>query len=237
LIAAWATYAGPADIIAANRLCRATSIAQAYADGNWASNVAGEACGYFSEVFAGGVGVFVAGATAETGPGAAMIGVTTSKALATGLKIACGGLFDGGASDLGVQIESKHESAVALDVLRMDRCLQLTKNLRGLSWSAVKCAHHSPHNPAWCLDGQTALLAYNLSCPAARAVRNHLLASWTGANSDWTNGPGQPAGQAMLFHKADFQRVIASRDSRGRPVLSKLRGVPVVWWIEPYGGE
>jgi len=139
LVAAAATFGGPPLGVNASRACDALAYADAFRTGNWLGAVAGQACGYFSDVFAGGVGTVAAGATAETGPGAVAIGLFTYRALAAGLKIACGGLLDGGAKALGVKLEADHETHIALDVTRKGRCIQLREVVHQLQWSAVAC--------------------------------------------------------------------------------------------------
>jgi len=145
LIAAAAVWGGPGVNAGASELCDTTAIVQGYSSKGWvgvASAAAEEkACGYFSEVFAGGAGVVAAGAASETGPGAAAVGLGTYKALASFLHVACGGLLDGGASALGTRLEANHETHVALDVTRHGKCLLLSQKtgLSGTSWHAVGC--------------------------------------------------------------------------------------------------
>jgi von Willebrand factor type A domain len=139
LIAAGATFGDPATGTEADLACNAVSIADAFSSGDWLGVAAGQACGYFSEIFAQRVGVIAAGATAETGPGAVAIGLFTYRSLAAGLKLACGGLLDGGASALGVKLEADHETHIALDVIREGRCIKRREFLRALHWSATDC--------------------------------------------------------------------------------------------------
>jgi hypothetical protein len=139
LIAAGATFAGPPINVQADAACNVVAIADAYRSGDWLGLAAGQACGYFSDVFASAVGVFAAGASAETGPGAVSIGLFTYRSLAAGLKVACGGLLDGGAKALGVKLEADHETHIALDVLRKGRCIKLREFAGALHWSAVDC--------------------------------------------------------------------------------------------------
>ena len=139
VIAAGATFGDPATGTVADFACNTVSIADAFRSGDWLGVTAGQACGYFSEIFAQRVGVIAAGATAETGPGAVAIGLFTYRSLAAGLKLACGGLLDGGAAALGVKLEADHETHIALDVLREGRCIKRREFLRALKWSAVDC--------------------------------------------------------------------------------------------------
>jgi von Willebrand factor type A domain len=139
LIAAGATFGDPATGTTADLACNAVSIADAFRSGDWSGVAAGQACGYFSEIFAQRVGIVAAGATAETGPGAVAIGLFTYRSLAAGLKLACGGLLDGGARALGVKLEADHETHIALDVIRDGRCIKRREFLRALHWSAVDC--------------------------------------------------------------------------------------------------
>ncbi|HEX6689016.1 MAG TPA: vWA domain-containing protein [Solirubrobacterales bacterium] len=139
LIAAGATFGGPALAVRADAACNVVAFADAYRSGDWLGLTAGQACGYFSDVFAGAVGVVAAGAAAETGPGAVSVGLFTYRALAAGLKVACGGLLDGGASALGIKLEADHETHIALDVLRKGRCIKLREFAGALQWSAIEC--------------------------------------------------------------------------------------------------
>jgi len=139
LIAAAATYGGPIVNVGVSRGCDLVSIASALGSGNWLGAVSGKACGYFSDVFAGGVGLVAAGATSETGPGAVAVGVTTYKALAAGLKIVCGGVIGGVGTALGRKLEANHETHVALDVTRHGKCIGLKHIFGHWSWSAASC--------------------------------------------------------------------------------------------------
>jgi hypothetical protein len=145
LIAAAATYGGPAVQAGTNNLCDASTVVEAYNSGGWvgagAAVASDKGCAYFSDVFAGGVGLVAAGATSETGPGAVAVGVATYKALSAGLKIACGGLFAGGARSLGTKLEADNETHVALDIIRRGKCRLLSQlsGLSGTSWHATTC--------------------------------------------------------------------------------------------------
>jgi hypothetical protein len=143
IIAAAATYAGAVVNAGVSKGCAAADIAAAFRSGRWLNAVRqglkGTACGYFSDIFAGSVGVFVAGAASESGPGAVAVGVATYKALAAGLKLVCGGVFTGGPTEIGVRLEAKHETAVAVDVVRHGKCLKESYGHFGIKWSAVAC--------------------------------------------------------------------------------------------------
>lgn len=138
VIAAIATYGGPVVNKAAEVACTGGDIITALQTGSWTGAAKSKACGYFSDIFATGVGVLVAGAAAPTGPGAVAVGVGTYKAFAAGLKLACGGLLDGGALALGVKLEADHERNIAKDVVRYGRCIKVTHRL-GTYWSATAC--------------------------------------------------------------------------------------------------
>jgi hypothetical protein len=139
LIAAAATFGPPGQDLAANRLCDAASIVDALETGDWVQAAASQACGFLGEVFAGGVGALAAGATSVSGPGAVAVGVGTYKALSAGLKIACGGLIDGGAKALGVKLEADHDYHIAIDILRKGECLRMAERFGLIGWSAVDC--------------------------------------------------------------------------------------------------
>lgn len=138
LIAAGATFV-PSLPVDASDACDVVAYADAFRTGDWLGLASGQACGYFSEMFAQRVGVLAAGAAVETGPGAVAIGLFTYRSLSAGLKVACGGLLDGGAQALGVKLEADHETHIALDVLREGRCIQLREVIGALHWSAVRC--------------------------------------------------------------------------------------------------
>ena len=150
LIAAAATYGGPAVDAGSDKLCDTTAIVSGYRSGGWegaSSSVAEEkACGYFSDVFAGGAGLVAAGATSESGPGAAAVGIGTYHALAAFLKVACGGILGGGATSLGKKFEADNETHVALDVIRNGKCILLSQKtgISGTSWHATDCPASAP---------------------------------------------------------------------------------------------
>jgi hypothetical protein len=139
LIAAAATYAGPPVNIAASNVCEYGSAAIDFAQKDWLGAAGDVACGFFSDVFATGVGILAAGGSSESGPGAVAVGVTAYRAMDAFLKVACGGLLDGGASALGQELEAHHETHVALDVLRSGKCLRYREVFGYSSWSAVDC--------------------------------------------------------------------------------------------------
>ena len=139
LVAAAATFGGPPLSFSAEKACNVLSYAEAFRTGNWLGAAAGEACGYFGDTFAGAAGIVAAGATSESGPGAAAVGLYTYRALAAGMKVACGGLFAGGASALGNKLEADHETHLALDVTRKGRCIAYRERFSLVSWRAVDC--------------------------------------------------------------------------------------------------
>ena len=144
LIGAAATFAPPAVSSGADLACETTAVVNAYRSGDWAGYAAGQACGYFSKVFAGAAGVVAAGASSPTGPGAAAIGYLTYRSLSAFLKVACGGLLDGGAAALGAKLEADHQTNIALDVTREGKCIAygkrgFGKKLSSVHWSAVDC--------------------------------------------------------------------------------------------------
>ncbi len=135
LIAAGATF-GPAPVgEPIERLCDAENVTSAFRDGSWLAHGDDLACGYFSEIFAGGAGIVAAGAS---GPGGVAIGVGTYKALSATLKVACGGVFDGGAAAAGSYLEARHETNVSVDIVRRGKCLRLDTR-HGSRFDAVAC--------------------------------------------------------------------------------------------------
>lgn len=140
LIAAGATFAGGPVAGQVNTACNTLEIANALQTGDWLGPVASQACGYFSDVFAGGAAVVAAGATSPTGPGAAAVGLWTYRSLSAGLKLACGGLLDGGAAALGAKLEADHQSRIALDVTRKGKCIAFREGwFDTVRWRAVDC--------------------------------------------------------------------------------------------------
>ncbi len=139
LIAAGATFAGAPIAGETNMACNTVDIVNGLSDGDWLGPTAGLACGFFSEIFAGGVGVVAAGATVETGPGSAAVGLYTYRALSAGLKVACGGLLDGGATALGTKFEADHETDIAHDVTREGKCMAYRERFHIVDWRAVDC--------------------------------------------------------------------------------------------------
>jgi hypothetical protein len=120
-------------------LCGATDTLTELESGNWGGAVAGEACQWLGSVFATGVGIFAAGATAATGAGV-LVGTVTYRALAAGSAIACGGLFDGGAVALGNKLEADHETDIARDIMAHGRCLRSSTRFGYMQWSAPACS-------------------------------------------------------------------------------------------------
>ncbi|MDR7255682.1 hypothetical protein J2X46_004696 [Nocardioides sp. BE266] len=135
IIAATATVSGvPAAGNTASAACDVASFAE---DGLGA--VPGFACGLLGDFVATGSGVAAAGASAATGPGAVAVGVSTYRYLAATGEIVCGALFDDGAYDFGVQLESDHEARVAYDVVNLGMCLRQETRFGVLNWSAADC--------------------------------------------------------------------------------------------------
>ena len=130
---------GPPGLVALDQLCGATDTLTELESGNWAGPAAGLACQFLGSVFAEGVGIFVAGATAPSGPGAVVAGTFTYRALAAGSAIACGGLFDGGAEALGIKLEADHETAIARDIVAHGKCLRNRTRFGFMQWSAADC--------------------------------------------------------------------------------------------------
>jgi uncharacterized protein YegL len=139
LIAAGATFAGAPIAGETNTACNTVDIVNGVSNGDWLGPAAGLACGYFSDVFAGAVGVVAAGATVESGPGSAAVGLYTYRALSAFLKVGCGGLLDGGATAIGTKIEADHETHVAHDVTRKNKCMAFHERFRIVAWRAVDC--------------------------------------------------------------------------------------------------
>jgi hypothetical protein len=123
----------------AGGICDALGLVDNIGRGDWMGAVNGLACSMFADGFATAVAIIIAGATAETTVGAAVIGVASYRALQSFLTVACGGIFDGGASTFGGKLEAKHEFNVAQDIRFKGKCLRFRKTFGLVSWSAVDC--------------------------------------------------------------------------------------------------
>ena len=140
MIAGMATFGGPPFGWVTNKACNVIDVANKLRGGDWLGAAKGAACGYFAEMFAERVGVMAAGATVELGPGAIAVGVLTYRSLSAGLGIVCAGGLNGGLKQLGINLESDHETDVALDITREGKCLARKDGpLHTISWSAVDC--------------------------------------------------------------------------------------------------
>jgi hypothetical protein len=120
-------------------LCNATDVVDAYNSGDWLGAAAGKGCEMYFDVFSVGLGILAAGAAAETGPAAPLIGVAAYRALSATLRVVCGAVFDGGAQTFGYDLETHHEVQVAADIADKGKCLQSRTVLGAVFWSAVSC--------------------------------------------------------------------------------------------------
>jgi von Willebrand factor type A domain len=139
LVAAAATFGGPVVSGGSDLACNTLAMSEALRTGDWLGYAAGQACGFFGEVFAEGAGIVMAGATSPSGPGAVAVGLGTYRALSAGMKLACGGLLDGGAAAIGAKIEADHQTNIAFDVLRKGRCIAYRVQFGISSWRAINC--------------------------------------------------------------------------------------------------
>jgi hypothetical protein len=140
IIAAAATFGGPIVSAGVSKGCSAGSIVTDLRTGNWLGAVKSVGCAYFSDVFAKSAALFAAGATSATGPGAVAVGVATYQALTAGMSLVCGGVLTFSATQFGYKLESNHETAVAIDIIRSGKCLhQTSRRFFGIQWSAVTC--------------------------------------------------------------------------------------------------
>ena len=139
LMAAALTYGGlPAGFTLSN-VCDAAGLADSFVNHDWAGAIGGLGCSFFSDVFAKGIGILAAGATAEAGPAAIAVGLLTYNALKATLGVVCGGIFSGGASALGQKLEANHETAIAVDILDNGKCLHMRRVFGLIFWSAAAC--------------------------------------------------------------------------------------------------
>lgn len=140
MIAGMAIMGGPPVGWITNKACNVIDIAQKLRGGDWLGAGKSAACGFFAEMFAERVGVMAAGATAELGPGAIAIGVLTYRSLTAGLGLVCAGGLNGGLQQLGINLESDHQTDIALDVIREGKCIARKRGpFNSISWSAVDC--------------------------------------------------------------------------------------------------
>lgn len=143
IIAAAATVTGGGQF---DTLCDTESVIEGYRSGGWLGAGSGlvkdAACNFVGDVFARAGGIAVAGATADSGPAAVVLGVGAYKALSASAKLVCGSILDGGAKELGEKLESDHETAVAADVISKQKCLLLSQKKfpSGTSWHAAPCS-------------------------------------------------------------------------------------------------
>jgi von Willebrand factor type A domain-containing protein len=140
MIAAMAIMGGPPYGWVTNLACNSADIVAKLRGGNWLGAAKSASCGYFADIFATRVGIMAAGATAELGPGAIAVGLLTYRTLASSLGVVCAGGLNGGLQQLGINLESDHQTDVALDVIREGKCLARKEGpFHSISWSAVDC--------------------------------------------------------------------------------------------------
>ncbi len=65
--------------------------------------------------------------------------VQTYGGLAASFKVVCGGLFGGGAHDVGEWLGSDHQSNVAGDIVRHRQCLREQVRFGITTWSPAAC--------------------------------------------------------------------------------------------------
>ncbi len=131
-------HAGP--LAGLDTLCGGADTLNELASGNWAGAAGSRACEYFGVVLGTGLGIAAAGAAAETGPGAVLIGTVTYRAVASGAALICGGVTIQSLQALGSKIESDHERDIARDIASRGKCLRSTTRFRLISWSAADCS-------------------------------------------------------------------------------------------------
>lgn len=139
IIVAAATLGGPPFNALGHDVCDRVDAADAIVNQNWIGGVASLSCEWGVDVLAEGLAIAAAGATSETGPGAALVGAVTYRALASSLTLVCGGLLDGGAATTGYNLEAHHEAAIASDILTKGKCLRYRKVFGLIFWSAATC--------------------------------------------------------------------------------------------------
>lgn len=122
-----------------SRLCDTNSVVESLRDGTWASEAGQVGCEVIGGIFAEGLGIAAAGATAETGAGE-VIGVATYHALQVGVSLACDGSFRDALSAFGAFLEAHHETHVARDVVsEQDQCLKYDPGAILKHWSTTTC--------------------------------------------------------------------------------------------------
>jgi hypothetical protein len=120
-------------------LCDGTDTLLELQSGHWAGVVGGKACDVFGSLFSEVAGIVAAGLTVETGPGALFTGDVVYRVFAAGFKLACGGLFAGGAQTLGIKLEDKHEADIARDISAHGKCLRYTRRFGFVNWNSADC--------------------------------------------------------------------------------------------------
>jgi hypothetical protein len=184
IIAAAATYGGPVVDAGVSTGCETGDVIGQLAGHHWLGAAKTVGCAYFTDIFAGSAGLFAAGLASPMGPGAVAVGVATYHALAASLKLVCGGVVTAVGNQLGRKLESRHETAVALDILRKGKCL--TENRRrilGIQWSAVTCPESAVVIP---LD--------------PRAILNNIVREGGSGTAYYVTTGGPPASSGTLWH-------------------------------------
>jgi hypothetical protein len=119
------------------QVCDGFDLGYSIGQGEWLSAGGGLACSILSDMFAAAGGIAAAGVTAETGPGAVAVGLTTYRALKAALTIGCATIFN--AKSFGAGLEADHEYHVAKDISLKGKCLRQRTTFGWISWSAADC--------------------------------------------------------------------------------------------------
>jgi hypothetical protein len=193
----------------------------------------GVACAYLADLLGVGVGVLAAGATANP-----VVGVAVWKGVTfVGDTLVCIGIANvlRDARSWGVKLESDHEAAVARDVERRGRCLQMTdRRVVGIQWSAIACPAGYGGSSLPAAPGTSATPApappaseSETTAPAQAETAGGVTATWTDYRSGGgTAGPPIPTGQTV-------------------EIACAVQGLPVAngntWWYRiasaPWSGQ
>jgi hypothetical protein len=196
------------------------------------SAATGVACGYLANVLGVGVGMLAAGASLDP-----VVGVAVWKGVTfVGDTLVCVGVGNvlRDARSWGVRLESNHEVAVARDVERRGRCLQMTnRRVVGIQWSAVSCpaGYDGSSLPVPPSAGTTPQAGEDESQPAPAQIFAETTGGVTATWTDYRSGGGAagssiPKGQAVQ-------------------IACVVQGLPVangnIWWYRvasaPWNGE
>jgi hypothetical protein len=120
-----------------DRLCDTASVVESLQTGTWAAEAGRAGCQVIGGIFAEGLAIAAAGASAEAG---AVVGVAVYHALQVGVALACDGDFRNAVENFGTYLEAHHESNVAHDLVsKANTCLKNDPHALLKHWSTTDC--------------------------------------------------------------------------------------------------